>query len=177
MTIDELNRCPSKEFIDQLGAIYEHSSWVAAGAEVHRPFGGIDHLHRAMAQVVDTASEATKRELVCAHPDLAGRLARAGALAPASAREQSGLGLDRLSEEEYAIFDSLNRAYQERFGFPFVIAVKRHTRASIQDAFRARLGNSEADELRTAIAEIHLIARFRLEALLTPSADSESRVP
>jgi 2-oxo-4-hydroxy-4-carboxy-5-ureidoimidazoline decarboxylase len=120
-----------------------------------------------MARVVAEASEAERLALVRAHPDLAGRLARAGALAPASAGEQAGLGLDRLSDEEFDIFEALNTAYREKFGFPFVIAVKRHTRASVVAAFRTRLEHTADQELRTALAEIDMIARFRLEAMFS----------
>jgi 2-oxo-4-hydroxy-4-carboxy-5-ureidoimidazoline decarboxylase len=104
--------------------------------------------------------------LVRAHPDLAGRLARAGALGEASAAEQSGLGLDRLSDAEFDEFSALNAAYLACFGFPFVIAVKRQTRDSVLSAFRTRLQQDSASELRTALAEIDVIAQFRLDAVL-----------
>jgi 2-oxo-4-hydroxy-4-carboxy-5-ureidoimidazoline decarboxylase len=163
----EINALTRPEFVARLGAIYEHSPWIAERAWAHRPFAGIDALHAAMARVVAEASEAERLALVRAHPDLAGRLARAGALAPASAGEQAGLGLDRLSDEEFDIFEALNTAYREKFGFPFVIAVKRHTRASVVAAFRTRLEHTADQELRTALAEIDMIARFRLEAMFS----------
>jgi 2-oxo-4-hydroxy-4-carboxy-5-ureidoimidazoline decarboxylase len=161
-----VNSLSQPDFVAALGAIYEHSPWIAERAWARRPFSGIDALHAAMAGVVAEANEAERLGLVRAHPDLAGRLARAGALEPASAGEQAGLGLDRLSDEEFDVFESLNTAYREKFGFPFVIAVKRHTRASVLAAFRARLQHSAEEELGTALAEIDMIARFRLEALL-----------
>jgi 2-oxo-4-hydroxy-4-carboxy-5-ureidoimidazoline decarboxylase len=161
-----VNHLTQPDFVAALGAIYEHSPWIAERAWEFRPFSGVDALHAAMARVVAEASEAERLALVRAHPDLAGRLARAGALAPASAGEQAGLGLDRLSDEEFEAFDSLNTGYREKFGFPFVIAVKRHSRASVLAAFRARLLHAADEELRTALAEIDMIARFRLEALL-----------
>jgi 2-oxo-4-hydroxy-4-carboxy-5-ureidoimidazoline decarboxylase len=166
MTIDELNDADQTAFVATLGAIYEHSPWIAERAWPHRPFGTASALHAAMAQVVAEAGAEAQLGLVRAHPDLAGRLARAGALAPSSANEQAGLGLDRLSDEEFEVFESLNTAYRARFGFPFVIAVKRHTRASVLAAFHARLEHTPEEELRSALAEIDAIAWFRLEALL-----------
>jgi OHCU decarboxylase len=166
MTLDALNAADQPAFVAALGAIYEHSPWIAERAWAKRPFESVSALHAAMAQVVAEAGAEAQLALVRAHPDLAGRLARAGALAQASAGEQAGLGLDRLSDDEFEAFDSLNTAYRARFGFPFVIAVKRHTRASVLAAFHARLEHTAAEELRTALAEIDAIAWFRLETLL-----------
>jgi 2-oxo-4-hydroxy-4-carboxy-5-ureidoimidazoline decarboxylase len=166
MTIDDLNAAGQPAFAAALGAIYEHSPWIAERAWQKRPFEGVEALKAAMSQVVAEASGAEQLGLVRAHPDLAGRLARAGALAPASAGEQAGLGLDRLSDAEFDLFEQLNTAYRERFGFPFVIAVKRHTRASVLDAFRVRIQHGPDEEMRTALAEIDAIAGFRLDALL-----------
>jgi len=167
MKIDNLNDASQSAFVATLGAIYEHSPWIAERAWQKRPFEEAGALKAAMAQVVAEASVAEQLGLVRAHPDLAGRLALAGALAPASAVEQAGLGLDRLSDAEFELFERLNTAYRERFGFPFVIAVKRHTRASVLDAFRVRIEHDPDEELRTALAEIDAIAGFRLDALLT----------
>jgi OHCU decarboxylase len=167
MEINDLNSASQSAFVATLGAIYEHSPWIAERAWHKRPFDGAEALKAAMAQVVAEASAAEQLGLVRAHPDLAGRLARAGALAPASAGEQAGLGLDRLSDAEFELFERLNTAYRERFGFPFVIAVKRHTRATVLEAFRARIEHDPDEELRTALAEIDAIAGFRLDTLLT----------
>jgi 2-oxo-4-hydroxy-4-carboxy-5-ureidoimidazoline decarboxylase len=166
LSISTLNGAPAAVFIATLGAVYEHSPWVAERSVALRPFSDIDALAAAMAANVAAASDAEKSALIAAHPDLAGRLARAGKLAAASAGEQAGLGLDRLSDEEFETFEALNTAYRARFGFPFIIAVKRHTRASVLQAFQARLGNDEATERATALREIDLIARLRLDALL-----------
>jgi 2-oxo-4-hydroxy-4-carboxy-5-ureidoimidazoline decarboxylase len=104
--------------------------------------------------------------LLRAHPDLAGRAARAGALTNASAAEQSSAGLDRLDDEEYERFGRLNAAYREKFGFPFIIAVRRHDKTSILAAFEARLGNTPAQEMDGALAQVAEIARSRLAGLV-----------
>ena len=166
MTIKDLNRATEAAFVAALGAIYEHSPWIAAGAAAGRPFADVGALHAAMSRVVAEADEAAQLALIRAHPDLAGRLARAGALAPSSAHEQASLGLDRLSDGEFEQFEKLNAAYLARFGFPFVIAVKRNTRATVLEAFARRLQNDALTERQTALQEIDAIARFRLQALL-----------
>jgi len=166
MTLEELNGLSTAGFVAALGTIYEHSPWVAQAVVGFRPFTTVAALRRAMESAVDTALPAQKIALVAGHPDLGGRLARAGGLESASAGEQAGLGLDRLSDEEFAVFERINTAYRTRFGFPFVIAVKRHTRASILAAFAQRLKNPPGVELTAALAEVHAIAGFRLGALL-----------
>jgi 2-oxo-4-hydroxy-4-carboxy-5-ureidoimidazoline decarboxylase len=107
---------------------------------------------------------ATQLAFVRGHPELGGKLARAGAMTAASRSEQGGVGLDRLDDEEFARFARLNAAYRERFGFPFIICVRRHTRASILAEFERRLGNDPAAELATALAEIGHITRLRLDS-------------
>jgi 2-oxo-4-hydroxy-4-carboxy-5-ureidoimidazoline decarboxylase len=166
MTLEELNRADPAAFVAALGAIYEHSPWVAEAAAASRPFATGAALHAAMAAAVARSPHDRRLALVAGHPDLGGRLARAGELEPASAEEQAGLGLDRLSDEEFDRFEALNGSYREKFGFPFVIAAKRHTRASVLAAFETRLRNDAASELATALAEIDEIARLRLQALL-----------
>jgi len=166
MTIDDLNRASDADFIAVLGGIYEHSPWIAAGAARSRPFADVDALHAAMAAVVADATSDQQLGLIKAHPDLGGKLARAGQLAPSSADEQASLGLDALSDTEFETFDTLNNRYRTKFAFPFVIAVRRHTRNSVLAAFRERLQNDATTERRAALAEINMIARLRLDALI-----------
>jgi OHCU decarboxylase len=162
---DRLATLDRAAFLALLGPVFEHSPWVAARAWAARPFDGLDGLHRAMMQAVADASADEQLALLRAHPDLAGKAARAGAMTAESVREQAGAGLDRLSDAEYARFERLNAAYRAKFGFPFIVAVKRHTKESILAAYETRLGNDIATEMKTALSEVSLIARFRLEAL------------
>jgi 2-oxo-4-hydroxy-4-carboxy-5-ureidoimidazoline decarboxylase len=111
---------------------------------------------------VAAAGEAEQAALIRAHPELAGKVARAAALTAESRREQRSPGLDRLSEPEFARFERLNAAYRQRFGFPFIVCVRRHTRESILDQFERRLDNGADEERAAALAEIALIARLRL---------------
>jgi 2-oxo-4-hydroxy-4-carboxy-5-ureidoimidazoline decarboxylase len=123
-------------------------------------------LQIALRATVENSGDGEKLALIRAHPDLAGKLARAGALTAESTREQAGLGLDRLSDDAYENFSKLNQAYQERFGFPFIICARLTTQAGVLDAFAERLPHSREVEIRTALVQIHEIARLRLEDLV-----------
>ena len=166
MTLTELNSVSEREFVRVLGSVFEHSPWVAQESADARPFTSVDALHRVMVNVVERADDERKRDLIRAHPDLAGKAARKGTLTADSKQEQGGAGLDRLGEAEYERFHALNAAYKERFGFPFIIAVKGHTKEGILEAFEARLKNTQDAEKRRALAEVAKIARFRLAALI-----------
>jgi 2-oxo-4-hydroxy-4-carboxy-5-ureidoimidazoline decarboxylase len=166
IALEALNRMECDAFTDALGAVFEASSWVARGAWNARPFMDVAELHAAMVDVVTRAPVERRVALVRAHPDLAGKAAVAGDVAEASGREQRGAGLDRLTPEEFARFRSLNQRYRDRFGFPFVVAVRGHDKHTILHAFELRLGNDPDAELRRALEEIARIARFRLEELV-----------
>jgi 2-oxo-4-hydroxy-4-carboxy-5-ureidoimidazoline decarboxylase len=162
MDLTTLNTCTPEAFVQALGEIYEDSPWVAERACSRRPFADVAALTDAMAAAVASATKEKKIALVRAHPDLAGKAARAGTLTHASTAEQGTLGFDRLSDAEYDRFEKLNGAYKARFGFPFVICVRRQTRDAILGAFDRRLTNDADAELKTALSEIDLIARLRV---------------
>ena len=163
--VARLNRQDEAGFLVEVGALYEHSPWIAALAFPLRPFADRQALHATMQRIVNQASRARQLGLIRAHPDLAGRLARAGSLGTHSTAEQGSLGLDRLEDGEYERFERLNLAYRARFGFPFVIAVRGHTRASVIAAFEARLRHDPETEIATALDEIGRIAGYRLADL------------
>jgi 2-oxo-4-hydroxy-4-carboxy-5-ureidoimidazoline decarboxylase len=168
LSIQALNAMEKDEFAGRLGGTYEHSPWVAERAWEQRPFQNSAALAAEMRLAVETATDAEKLALIRAHPDLAGKLARAGALTESSAREQAGLGLDRLGDEEYTRFTCLNESYRERFGFPFVICVRLTDKAGILAAFESRLENAVPTEISEALRQIHHIARLRLADLMAP---------
>jgi 2-oxo-4-hydroxy-4-carboxy-5-ureidoimidazoline decarboxylase len=165
MTLDELNALDHDGFVSTLGNIFEHSPWVAQAAFAGRPFGSVDDLHAAMAAEVEAAGEERQLALIRAHPDLAGKAARAGGLTAESIGEQKGAGLDMLSDVEFGEFHRLNDAYKARFGFPFILAVRGHDKHSILAAFRSRLQHDAETERADALGQIARIARFRLEDL------------
>jgi 2-oxo-4-hydroxy-4-carboxy-5-ureidoimidazoline decarboxylase len=163
-----LNAADRATFVVAIGFAFEHSPWIAEAAWERRPFDSIDALHAALDDVVRGAPQERQIALIAAHPDLGGRLARTGRLTAASTDEQASAGLDRLEPEVIARFDEANAAYRARFGFPFVIAVRRRNQAMILTELERRVSNERADEIATALAEITQIARLRLEEAVTP---------
>jgi len=156
----------SHDFIARYGGIYEHSPWVAEqAAAIASGLGDTKRLAELMADCVDNAAPERQLALIRAHPDLAGKLQVAGELTAESAAEQASAGLDQCSKVEFERFQALNDAYKEKFGFPFVMAVRDSSRAQILEAFGTRLKNDYDEEFETALAEIHKIARLRLAAL------------
>lgn len=152
-------------FVARYGGIYEHSDWVAREAfDDAIDAEDTDELAVLFAECVDNASRERRLALICAHPDLAGRAAIAGELTVESNSEQASAGIDQCTPEEFARFQDLNDRYRDKFGFPFVMAVRNSDRRLILSAFAARLQNTPADEFERAIAEIHKIAVMRLES-------------
>lgn len=166
LDIESLNRCSPAEFVERLGGIFEHSPWVAEAVVALRPFASRASLHQVMCAAVNSAPELRRLELLRAHPELAGKLARQGGLTAESTREQAGAGLDSCSDDELEQIAALNRAYRESFQFPFIIAVTGLDKYQIIAAMRQRLGNDREREFETAIGEVEKIARIRIDALI-----------
>jgi 2-oxo-4-hydroxy-4-carboxy-5-ureidoimidazoline decarboxylase len=164
--ITTVNAADAREFTDLLGAIYEHSPWVAARAAVGRPFAGVGELHAAMQRIVMQADRPEQLALIRAHPQLRGRLASAEQLTRASQSEQASAGLDRCTPEQLERLQGLNQAYAERHGFPFVVAVRGLGTADIIARMEQRLPNETDQEFRACLREIGCIARFRLDDLI-----------
>jgi 2-oxo-4-hydroxy-4-carboxy-5-ureidoimidazoline decarboxylase len=166
LTLDGVNGFDPATFAIVFGGVFEHSPWVAQRAYAQRPFEHVDQLHRAMVAAVDAATAAEQLALIRAHPQLAGKAAIRGELTDSSTREQKGAGLDQCSPEEFVRLTELNHAYEAKFGFPFIIAVRGHTRTSIIEAMVQRLSNGVQAEHAEALRQIARIARFRLEDLV-----------
>jgi 2-oxo-4-hydroxy-4-carboxy-5-ureidoimidazoline decarboxylase len=166
MTLSELNRITPVALVTALGGIFEHSPWVAERASKARPFDSIADLHEAMLAEVDTAPVELRLALIRAHPELAGKAAIRGELTADSRVEQAGAGLAHCSAEELARLTALNAAYNAKFGFPFILAVKGYDRAGILCEFARRVERDRETEFNEALAQIARITRFRLEALL-----------
>lgn len=174
LSIDEVNRLGTDEFVERFGSLFEHSPWVADGAWRERPFAGIPELHGAFLETVRGAPTERRVALIRAHPDLAGKAALAGDLTPESASEQSSVGLDRLSSEEYENFHRLNAAYREKFDLPFVVCVRDHTKESIFAAAESRLEHTRPEEIEAALGEIARITYLRLRDLVESDDASEN---
>lgn len=162
MTPDEANALSKADFVARFGGLFEHSPWVAERAADLRPFGDI---HAGLMAALHGASRDEQIEVIRAHPELAGKAAIDRTLTDASAAEQAAAGLDRLTEEEFERFHTLNARYRERFGFPFIICVRLTDRAGILAAMQLRLANDRDQEIAAALTEIGEIVRLRLEDL------------
>ena len=159
MTIEDLNTLDQEAFVTTIGWVFEHSPWVAQRAWTQRPFDSVGALHTAMVQQVETASPEEQLALLCAHPDLGTR----ANVSDASVVEQNGVGLDRLTQQEFDQLHALNARYRGKFGFPFLFAVKGSTKQDILNALGARVESSEEQERAEALRQVYRIARFRIE--------------
>ena len=166
MTLAALNALDEDAFTATVGPVFEDSPWLARAAARRRPFASLGALEAALVDELRSAGVERQTALIAAHPDLAGRLAREGRLTPASRAEQTGAGLDTLTDDERARFDRLNASYRARFNFPFVICARHHTKASILEAMERRVQHTREDEIATALDEIGAIARLRLHDLV-----------
>lgn len=166
-TLEQLNAMPRDAFEATLSGIFEHSPWVAEQAADARPFASIDALYSAMRDIVAKAGDARQLALINAHPELAGKAAVRGELTAESTREQSGAGLAHCTQAEFDKLQRLNAAYREKFGFPFILAVRGYDRAGIIANFEARVDNTRDEELRASLEQIYRIARFRIDDLVT----------
>jgi chitin deacetylase len=163
-TLAGLNRMDRAAFSAALGHVFEHSPWVAERAHTAQPFASLDHLHAAMMRAVRAAPRAEQLALIRAHPELAGREATEGTLTADSTSEQGRLGINALSKAEVERMRSLNRRYSAKFGFPCIIALRRHAdRASVFAEFERRLANDAETEIAGALAQIGHITRGRLD--------------
>lgn len=166
IALTELNRLDADVFTTLLGGIFEHSPWIAAQAAAGRPYADVAALHAAMRGHVERSGDAAQLKLIRAHPELAGKAALRGELTAESTREQQGAGLDACSPEEFEKLHALNAAYNEKFDFPFIVAVRGHTRDSILALMEKRLQNSVEAEKQEALQQIYRIGLLRLQAMI-----------
>ena len=163
MTLAEINAMDQATFVATLGWVFEHSPWIAEGAWTSRPFATREALHEAMARIVREADVARQLDLIREHPDLGAR----ARMSDASVGEQAGAGLDQLTPAEFNRLQSLNADYRQKFGFPFIYAVKGSTKHDIIQALETRLASTPTAELDTALKQIERIAWFRLSDAIT----------
>ncbi len=163
LTIDDLNAMPCEDFVRAIGWVFERSPWVAERAWTLRPFQDLDALHLAMAREVERASPQEQLDLLNAHPDLGTRLK----LSDASESEQAGAGLNALPAEEFERFTRLNTSYKDKFGFPFLLAVKGRGKEDILRALEERLKAAREAEFAEALRQVYRIAAVRLHDVLS----------
>jgi 2-oxo-4-hydroxy-4-carboxy-5-ureidoimidazoline decarboxylase len=164
MSISEVNAMSPAAFIEAFGDVAEHSPWVAREAQSFRPFRNRDEMALHFERALKAGNHEAQLALIRAHPDLATR----AKLTEDSSKEQAGAGLTALTADEFARFTDLNTRYRERFGFPFIFAVKGATKHMILDSFAGRVGNDPEQEFAMAIAQVCRIFRFRIEDRVSP---------
>ncbi|MGV7218102.1 2-oxo-4-hydroxy-4-carboxy-5-ureidoimidazoline decarboxylase [Bradyrhizobium sp. UFLA05-112] len=163
LSLSDLNAASKADFVAALANIFEHSPWIAERVADQRPFAGVNQLFAAMTAAVESAVAELRLALIKAHPDLADKTQRAAGLTADSNAEQNSVGLDRLSDAEYTAFERVNNAYRAKFGIPYIVCVRRHTKDSILRDFEQRLPNDAETETGRSIAEICRIAALRLD--------------
>lgn len=163
-SIEELNNSEKNEFVELLSDVYEESAWVAEQVHSKRPFSSVQALNDAMRDTVDSASRDTQLELLRAHPDLGEQTE----MTDASETEQASAGLTDLSPAQYDTFQQLNNQYREKFGFPFIMAVKNKSPEVIQTTMEDRVEHERDQEFETALSQVHEIAKLRLQELFAP---------
>jgi 2-oxo-4-hydroxy-4-carboxy-5-ureidoimidazoline decarboxylase len=163
--MNAVNAMDRAAFVQKFGGIFEKSPWVAEKAWEKRPFASIDDLHAAMVNIVKHSPVPNQLALLQSHPDLAGKEAQAGAMTASSVSEQASAGLNALSKAEMAQISDLNAAYKQKFGFPFIIAVRMHTKEGIFFEFNRRLANETQAEFANDLQNVYAITRLRLGAI------------
>jgi len=159
ISLCDLNALDRDDFIARFGFLFEHSPWIVARAADHRPFADLPAMLEILMGIVDAAEAQEQLDLLCAHPQLADKVA----MTKESIGEQASAGLDRLSPDEFARFHRLNDAYYRRFGFPFIICVRLTDKAGILQAMEERAGNTPDQERLTALSEVGKIVGLRLK--------------
>ncbi|ENN85362.1 Chitooligosaccharide deacetylase [Rhizobium freirei PRF 81] len=172
------SQMPEADFVERFGGIFEHSPWIAQRAfagELSPANDTAIGIHAALTFQFRAASEEERLGVLVAHPDLAGKLAQAKRLTASSTQEQASAGLDALTDEERTHFTDLNIRYVEKFGFPFIIAVRDHSKSGILAAFETRMENDRDAEFATACRQVERIAFLRLAALLSEGQGRHAR--
>lgn len=162
-----INAMEQTAFVTKFGGIFEKSPWVADEAWHSKPFASLDDMHASMVRVVKYAPLPKQLALLQAHPDLAGKEAQAGAMTSSSVSEQASAGLNALPKPEMTQISDFNAAYKQKFGFPFIIAVRMHTKEGIFFDFTQRLKNDTQTEFANDLQNVYAITRLRLDKMLT----------
>lgn len=168
LDMNAINGMDRPAFVQKFGGIFEKSPWVAERAWDKRPFASLDAMHAAMVDVVKSAPLPSQLALLQSHPDLAGKEAQAGVMTASSVSEQASAGLNALSKDEVTRISDFNAAYKQKFGFPFIIAVRMHTKEGIFFDFSRRLQNDTQTEYSNDLQNVYAITLLRLNTVLGP---------
>ena len=162
LTIEEVNQLDQQAFVDTVGWVFEHSPWVALRTWHQRPFESLHQLYSALENTMFKGDRRHQLLLLQSHPDLGSK----AKMSSASVQEQGRAGLDQLTTEEFEKLHRLNSDYKQKFGFPFLYAVKGSTKHAILESLERRLPSSLEAEFQEALTQVTRIAQFRLEDLI-----------
>ena len=160
--VDDLNKMSQPEFEQALGKIFERAPWAIQQASQKRPYKGFVDLYEGIIGTVKKADHQTQLKLLQSHPDLACKGIRPAEITQHSQNEQSGAGLDQCTQQEADLLVNLNKTYKQKFGFPFMLAVKGYNKAEIIQQFQKRLDNSKQQEFDTALQQVYKVVLWRL---------------
>ena len=161
--INKINKLSKSEFIKVFANIFENARWIAEELHNQKPFDNFEELSSKILNIFETATKEKQLKILNAHPDLASKT-KINLLTPDSLKEQTSVGLDQCTEEEFNEFEKLNDSYK-KFGFPFILAVKGKTKIEILNNFKKRISSNPKTEFDEAIKQVKLIASLRLEEL------------
>ena len=161
--INKINKLSQSEFIKVFANIFENAEWIAEELYNQKPFNNFEELCSKTLNIFETTTKEKQLKILNTHPDLANKT-KIGLLTPNSLKEQTSVGLDQCTEEEFNEFKKLNNAYK-KFGFPFILAVKGKTKIDILNNFRKRISSDQETEFNEAVKQVKQIASFRLKEL------------
>jgi len=161
---NKIDTLSETEFTEVFGNIFENASWITKKLYRKKPFGSFQDLSKKMISIFENSDNENKLKILKSHPDLADKT-NIGSLTPDSNKEQSGVGLNKCTEEEFNEFRNLNLKYKNKFGFPFILAIKGKDKAEILDNFKKRVLSNKQIEFDEAIKQVKKIANLRLEEL------------
>ena len=162
--LNKINKLSETEFTEVFGNIFENASWIAEKLYKQKPFENFQDLSKKMISIFENADDRNKLKILNSHPDLANK-AKIGSLTPDSNKEQSAARLDQCTENEFKEFKNLNRKYKDKFGFPFIFAVKGKNKLEILINFKQRFLSEKKIEFDEAVKQVKKIATLRLDEL------------
>ena len=162
--INKINKLSQSEFIKIFGNIFEKARWIAKKLYDQKPFNDFQDLSLKMLGIFEATTKKNQLKILNAHPDLADKV-KIASLTLNSQKEQINAGLNQCSEDEFNEFKNLNKSYRQKYGFPFVIAVKGKNKIEILSEFRKRILNSVDEEFNEAIIQVGKIANLRLNEI------------
>ena len=162
--LNKIDKLTENEFIEVFGNVFENASWIAKKLYEQKPFKNFQDLSKKMIYIFEAANDEDKLKILNAHPDLADKT-KIGSLTPDSNKEQNSVGLDRCTEEEFNQFKNLNSEYKNKFGFPFILAVKEKVKSEILINFKKRVLSNKKTEFNEGVTQVKQIASFRLKEL------------